>query len=103
VITITALATLSLAACGDDPVTPQSPVDAVFAEVEGHENGGSVPRPFQYSQQWDASGNDYTNACIAEVPDPTAPGAFIQIPFPGVGRGWGTATHWGRLRGTGSG
>jgi hypothetical protein len=96
VAAITALATLSLAACGDDPVAPQSPVEAVFTEVEGHANGASVPRPFRYSQQWDGSGNDFTNACIAEVPDPTVPGAFIQVPFPGVARGWGTATHWGR-------
>lgn len=90
------LAALSLAACGDDPVSPPTSVEVAFAEVDGQASGASAHRPFKYSQQWDASGNDFTNACIAEIPDPTTPGGSIQVPFPGVARGWGTATHWGR-------
>jgi hypothetical protein len=93
---ITALATLSLAACGGDPTSPVSTLEPAFAEADGHASVALVRRPFHYTQQWEASGSDFTSPCIVDIPDPAAPGSSIQVLFPGATYGTGTASHWGR-------
>lgn len=91
-----AVAILSLSSCRDDPVGPPSPAEAQIAGVAGPTAGEFVQRPFEFSQQWEASGNDFTTVCIVEIPNPQAPGGSIQFVLPGLTHGWGTATHWGR-------
>lgn len=88
-----AASTLLLSACRHDAL---SPVEAGLAQGSVPAIHSLVQRPFEVRQQWDASGSDFTNACIAQVPNPAVPGAFIEVPLPGVTHGWGTATHLGR-------
>jgi hypothetical protein len=86
-----ALAFLSLSACTDELLSPTAGDLAQLRTADL-----VVQRPFEYSQAWDASGNDFTNPCIVDIPDPAAPGGSVQLAFPGLTHGWGTATHWGR-------
>jgi hypothetical protein len=90
------LAGLAPAACNDDTFAPLPTAQMDVAEAGLQAAPSPQHRPFQYSQSWDASGIDFTNPCIVQVPDPTTPGASIQIAFPGVARGSGTASHVGR-------
>lgn len=97
--TTTMLCTLfgmSLAACYDDATAPLPPAQMDVAGAGPTAATSMQHRPLQFSQSWDASGNDYTNPCIVQVPDPTTPGASIQVVFPGLARGSGTASHVGR-------
>jgi hypothetical protein len=92
--TVCALAIVSFSACSDTPVSP--------AERRLAANSRSTAvklqhRPFEMSQTWDASGNDFTvPPCVVAIPDPAHPGASIQIAISGVLHTTGTATHFGR-------
>lgn len=90
---LSAAATLSLSACSHDVL---SPAEVGLAQASVLASDATIRRPFKVRQQWDPSGNDFTNPCIAQIPNPAVPGAFIEVPLPGVTHGWGTATHLGR-------
>jgi len=93
-IMLGSFAALALAACGDDPIAPR-PMDQMSRAAAALEAPASTQhRPFELSQWWEPSGIDYTNVCVAEIPNPVVPGSSIAVPF-GTLHGSGTATHWG--------
>ncbi len=93
-VAVSAIAILSVAACSDGPfIPPQRQL------VAGGPQAALRPqhRPFQISQSWDPSGNDWTvPPCYVEIPNPEIPGTTIQIPISRLLHSSGTATHFGR-------
>jgi len=89
------VAALGLAACGEDAVAPWPTAQMSRAEAALEVSPPEQHRPFEFSQWWEPSGIDYTNVCVAEIPNPAAPGSSIPVPF-GTLHGSGTATHWGQ-------
>lgn len=95
-----ALLAAALVACGDttSPVAPSS-LAATPTAATLVANAAKTPqrRPLQYSQSWDANSSDPgVPPCVVQVPNPAAPGSFIPMPFHGLIRGTGLASHWGR-------
>ena len=94
---LSALAIVSLSACSD---TPLNPTERRFAANSRATAVKLQHRPFEMSQSWDASGNDFTvPPCVATIPDPAHPGSSIQFVFSGLLHTMGTATHFGRYAG----
>lgn len=91
---VSALTILSLSACSDTPLSPAERHPAANSRATAVK---LQHRPFQMSQTWDASGNDFTvPPCVAAMPDPAHPGSSIQIVISGLLHTTGTATHFGR-------
>ena len=94
---VSALAILSLWACSDTPFVPAE------RRLAANSRPTAVKlqhRPFEMSQSWDASGNDFTvPPCVVAIPDPAHPGSSIQFVFSGLLHTTGTATHFGRYAG----
>lgn len=91
---VSAFAILSLAACSDGPFIPPE-----RQLVAGGPQAARTPehRPFQISQSWEPSGNDWTvPPCVVEIPNPANPGTTMQIVISRLLHSSGTATHFGR-------
>jgi hypothetical protein len=94
VVAASAFAILPLSACSDGPFIPTE-----RHIVASGPRAAVAPqhRPFQISQSWDPSGNDWTvPPCVVEVPNPASPGTTVQIVISRLLHSSGTATHFGR-------